>query len=370
MKLLKQTFSVILLAGLVLLLSSWGHTGHYKINNDASLSFNQAMAQFYQWSAILAQHASDADIRKEWDPSEGPKHYIDIDNYPEFVANGIIPQNLDSVIQIHGYNFVYDQGILPWATEIAVDSLEACFEREDWDQAVLFAADLGHYIADGHMPLHICRNYNGQYSGNNGIHSRYESEMIDSYIGEIDYQGYPINYVDNVNQYIFDYLYANYVYVDSVMAADDYAEGVAGNHNSPQYYAALWDKTQDFTIDLFKNASQRLAELMYTAWVNAGSPLMTAVFSNKIYNTAYLEPNSPNPFQGKTKITYILPEPTNVMIQIRDINGQPAVNLTNEFKPAGRYEIEWNAEGRPGGIYYVVLSTDQATRIRKMVLVN
>lgn len=120
------------------------------------------MSQFNVWVSLLAEHASDADIRKAWDPTEGPKHYIDIDNYPEFLNTGHIPTTLDSVIALHGNDFVYDNGILPWATLTTFDSLQACFEREDWDNAVLFAADLGHYIADGHMPMHITRNYNGQ----------------------------------------------------------------------------------------------------------------------------------------------------------------------------------------------------------------
>ncbi len=163
---------------LSLILMSWGYTGHEKISHEASLSFNQQMSEFNAWTDFLAAHASDADERKAWDPTEGPKHYIDIDNYQQFIDNGTIPQTLDSVISIYGYSFVYDQGILPWTTLIAFDSLRACFERLDWTKAKFFAADLGHYVADGHMPLHITRNYNGQYSGNNGIHSRYESTMI------------------------------------------------------------------------------------------------------------------------------------------------------------------------------------------------
>lgn len=51
---------------------------------------------------------------------------------------------------------------LPWAILIAVDSLTNQFRRRDWQKAMLTAADVGHYVSDGHMPLHLARNYDGQ----------------------------------------------------------------------------------------------------------------------------------------------------------------------------------------------------------------
>ena len=144
---------------------SWGYNGHYKINQSAPLSFNAEMEQFMAWAVTLSQHASDADYRKDEDPSDGPKHYIDIDNYSEFIATGRIPQTYDSVMALHGYGFVIAQGILPWATLTTYDSLVAAFTRFDWEKAVLLASDLGHYVADGHNPLHITRNYDGDFTG-------------------------------------------------------------------------------------------------------------------------------------------------------------------------------------------------------------
>jgi len=82
-----------------------------------------------------------------------------------------------------------DQGILPWAILKTADSLPSCFENNDMHKAMLLAADLGHYIGDSHMPLHITRNYNGQYTGQYGVHSRYESNMIGTFQNQIVYDG-------------------------------------------------------------------------------------------------------------------------------------------------------------------------------------
>ncbi len=370
MRFLKHTFPIIFLLALVVLLSSWGHIGHYKISTNASLSFNQEMNQFHQWTSMLAEHASDADIRKQWDPTEGPKHYIDIDNYPEFLTTGVIPEIMDSAIALHGSSFVYDQGILPWATKTTFDSLQSCFERGDWENAVLFASDLGHYIADGHMPFHITRNYNGQFTGNYGIHSRYESEMIEMFNSQIIYQGDQIDSIENVSNYIFNYLYSNYPYVDSLLAADDYAQNIAGNTNSSQYYTALWEQTENITISMFKKASHAITELIYTAWLNSGSPIISSIFSPSINKAELLIQNSPNPFVQKTQITFTLSKASEIVLEIRDISGRPVNTLIDEIKPAGEYQLDWDAQGKPAGVYYAVLRSQNNTRVCKMMLLH
>ena len=107
--------------------------------------------------------------------------------------------------------------ILPFFCFFAVD----CEPREFGVAPQLFCDDPFYdpYVADGHMPLHITRNYNGQYSGNHGIHSRYESNMIDEFENEISYDGQEIHCINDVRNYVFTYLYQNYTYVDSILLA-------------------------------------------------------------------------------------------------------------------------------------------------------
>jgi hypothetical protein len=356
---------------LALVLMSWGYAGHEKISQEAFQSFNQEMTQFSSWTAFLVAHSMDADERKSWDPDEAPKHYIDIDNYDQFVQNETIPQTLDSVIDIYGYYFVYDQGILPWATLITFDSLKACFERHDWNQAKLFASDLGHYIGDGHMPLHITKNYNGQYSGNDGIHSRYESTMINNHVQEINYGGWNAEVISNINQYVFDYLYSNYSYVDSILMADDYAQSLSGNTNSTAYKQALWEKCQGFTTILFSNASHALATLIYNAWLQAGSPMMTSIEHNLEYALKpVLKQNIPNPFRNETTVGFSIPENMNVELYIKNPEGMVMYTLFNGFKPKGEYSFEWKPMNCPAGIYFLVLHAGNFVEIKKLVLTD
>lgn len=368
----KRIFTIIGLIGLSSILISWGGAGHYKINQAAGLSFNSEMDQFNAWVSILASHASDADYRKSDDPTEGHKHYIDIDNYSEFLAEGKIAQSMEEVIAIHGASFVDNNGILPWATLATFDSLENCFRRRDWDKAVLFAADLGHYVGDGHMPLHLTRNYDGQYTGNSGIHSRYESTMINAYISQFIYDGKETIEIQDVNQYIFDYIYESYTTVESVIDADDYAKSVNSSTSSTEYKQALWSATKGFTIPLFSNASHALSELIYTAWVHAGSPL---IYTNYVHtlegvSTFKLENISPNPIKTSAQIKFQLTKNCDVQLQVLNSNGQLISTLVEGQKERGDYNFEWKPAQLPSGIYFIILKSGEFADIKRVVVVN
>jgi len=366
----KKCFKIVAIFVTSFILISWGSEGHYKINNSSQLSFNAEMQQFMSWASFLAEHASDADYRKDEDPTESPKHYIDIDNYSGFILNGQITMSLTEIITLYGQSFVYDNGILPWATLTTYDTLVNCFERRDWNKAMLTASDLGHYVADGHMPLHLTQNYNGGSTGNYGIHSRYESTMINDYVYQIIYNGREIEVITDVQQYIFDYIYANYVYVDSVIDADNYAKGIAGNTSSQTYTDALWFKTKNFTTKLFSDASNSLAEIIYTAWVEAGSPSMTAYIDyveNK-YDNLNIS-NYPNPFSSSTTINYYVNKNSDINLKVLDIKGNIVATLVNETQEQGDYSINWIPENCESGIYFVVLKSGNIIETKSMIFI-
>lgn len=352
-----------------LILSSWGSVGHRKINEHAPASFPAGL-NFLRasWTTILADNASVADDRKQWDNSESPKHYIDIDNYNEFNQTGKIPMTLDSVKNIYGISFVLSNGTVPWATIATFDSIKACFQRNDFGKASLFAADLGHYVADGHQPFHITKNYDGQSTGQNGIHSRYETRLIGNYSSSIIYPDDTAQFINDVPGYIFTYLYHNYQYIDSVLLADQYAQSVAGNTNSSTYYQTLWARTGTFTTELFRRASYSLASLIYTAWVEAGKPNGIAVLSQ---DPPVLGQNVPNPFSDRT----IIPVQINysnqkVTLKVYDSAGKIVTTLFEGKMSKGTHQVIWDASGSPAGVYYYVLHSGDSVLSRKMILVK
>jgi len=356
----------------------WGYVGHSIINYRTILSALPEMEFFETWADSLQAHASDADQRKSWDPTEGPKHYIDIDNYPEFIATGTIPQSFDSCVAIHGLSFVMDQGILPWAILKTADSIQAAFEINDMHKAMLFSADLGHYIADGHMPLHITRNYNGQYTNQTGVHSRYESSLIGDFQSQINYDGDSLQYIENLSDFVFNMLYENYQYVDSVLYADSVAEAYAGNHNTTTYYNKFWEIAKNFTIGLFQKASYRIACVIYTEWIDAGGLTDIADNKNDILSGFNLSQNYPNPFNPSTTIKYSIPsviasgtkQSQLVTLKVYDLLGNEVVTLVNEEKPSGIHEVYFDGANLSSGIYFYTLSAGSFVETKKMVLLK
>jgi hypothetical protein len=356
----------------------WGYVGHSIINYRTILSALPEMEFFETWADSLQAHASDADQRKSWDPTEGPKHYIDIDNYPEFIATGTISQNFDSLVAIHGLSFVMDQGILPWAILKTADSIQAAFEINDMHKAMLFSADLGHYIADGHMPLHITRNYNGQYTNQTGVHSRYESSLIGDFQSQIIYDGDSLQYIENLSDFVFNMLYENYQYVDSVLYADSVAEAYAGNHNTTTYYNKFWEIAKNFTIGLFQKASYRIACVIYTEWIDAGGLTDIADNKNDILSGFNLSQNYPNPFNPSTTIKYSIPsviasgtkQSQLVTLKVYDLLGNEVVTLVNEEKPSGIHEVYFDGANLSSGIYFYKLQAGSFIETKKMILLK
>ncbi len=259
---------------LLILLCSWGEKGHQKINGAASQFFHRRLNRYKGWSAVLTEHGSDPDNRRRTDPTEGIRHFIDMDAYDDFVQTHKIVEGKEEAFKKYGLDFVKKNGTLPWVTDSTYQVLVKQFKAKDWKKIVLTAADLGHYVGDGHMPLHLTTNYDGQLTGQKNIHSRYESKMINLYFDSISVKRSHLHRVKNVNRYVFDYMYFNYQYMDSLLNADKLAFAKARNGYSFDYYPTLWAQTKGFTIMMIENSSKSMAELIRSAWIEAGRPRM------------------------------------------------------------------------------------------------
>lgn len=266
--LFRYSFLFILLIGLC----SWGEKAHRKINSSCVEFFPKELKHLKAWAAILGDHGSDADMRKRKDKTEFVRHFIDIDNYEDFNSKHRIVENFEMACRKYGKEKVKKEGTLPWATDSTYRALVRDFKTGNWDQAVLTSADLGHYVGDGFMPLHISANYDGQLTGQTGIHRRYEETMIDRNIGEIQFRTSTCRKIKGVQSYIFNYLYTNHSNIDLLLHADSIAYEVAGKQYNEVYYKNLWDNSKSFTVKLLEESSKVTATLIYSAWVEAGKP--------------------------------------------------------------------------------------------------
>lgn len=362
---MKNFFKIGILVLIGLILSSWGSVGHRKIALESSRSFSTTIEVYKTWVKDIADHASDADNRKSSDATEAPKHYIDLDGYEAFRADGKIIQSYDSIVSSYGQTFVLEQGILPWATLNTYTKLVEALSQKNYGRAKLLAADLSHYVSDGHMPLHITTNFDGQLTGNTGIHSRYESDMINFYVDSIEIQGRAPRRVDNVLAYIFDYCYSNYTYVDSLMKADAYAKSVNPNLKSEAYRTALWNATKSYTQNFFENAASAFTDLFYTALLQSETVTSVAHIPLAIADDFWLTNYSPNSLS--LLISYQVPTSDRVRLFVHDLSGRLVDTLVDDFRGRGKHTAEWNTSDVNPGVYYLVLQSNQRVQIQKVV---
>jgi hypothetical protein len=252
---------------------AWGEEGHSLIAGKAVNLLPAEMKQFKDWQLYIQDHASDADKRKKEDKTEEPKHYIDIDYYSDFHAGGMITDR-DSLTQKYGDSIVNQMGILPWATLETYTNLVAAFKNRNRDRILIHSADLAHYVADGHQPMHTVLNYDGQLSSQKGLHARYEIHMINKNLVELESSFYNQStyLIEEPLDFIFHYITNANLLSDLIFSSDLQAFSFAGSRESDDYYRILWFRTKYITVLQMNNAAGALASMIYSAWNVAGKP--------------------------------------------------------------------------------------------------
>ena len=103
------------------------------------------------------------------------------------------------------------------------------------------------------------------------------------------------------------------------------------------------------------------------------SEILTSVNETANYNMLRnyeLKQNFPNPFNPVTKISYAIPQNSFVELKVFNLLGQEIATLVNQEKPAGNYEVNFNATNLPSGVYIYKMKSGDYVETRKMVLLK
>jgi len=98
-------------------------------------------------------------------------------------------------------------------------------------------------------------------------------------------------------------------------------------------------------------------------------PIIDVEINSPIHNFVLYQ-NYPNPFNPTTLIKYSLPEQQFVSLKIFDILGKEVATLVNENKPAGNYEVNFDAGNLSSGVYFYQLRASGFTETKKMLLMK
>jgi hypothetical protein len=174
-----------------------------------------------------------------------------------------------------------------------------------------------------------------------------------------------INYdITTAEEYIFSaYLVGGY---DSIQVHSGIGSDLnAGYLNGEMYVKYV---TNDLEAETWGDWSQHVWDANF--WLT-GSSIPTKV-ENKTQTIHYfnLEQNYPNPFNPTTKISWQSSVGNHQTLKIYNVLGSEIVNLLDEYKPAGSYEIIFNASDLPGGVYFYQLKTENLIETKKLILLR
>lgn len=266
----------------------WGFFAHRKINYYAVFLLPPQMMVLYKPQiAFLSEHATDPDKRRYALPGEGSRHYIDIDHYGPYPYNSL-PRKWDEARKKFGEDSLSAYGTAPWNIQFMLSRLTNAFREKDFGKIMKTSADIGHYIADAHVPLHVNSNHNGQFTNQKGIHAFWESR-VPELLADTEYDFFigKAMYIQNPGDFIWKRILESAQAADSVLKfekvltlrfPDDkkYAFEEQNGKLLRRYSTAFsiaYSKMLNGMIERrMRQSIFAVASFWYTAWVNAGQP--------------------------------------------------------------------------------------------------
>lgn len=278
--------SLIVIA-ILLSCCSWGFFAHKRINRVAVFTLPKAMAGFYKVNIdFITEHAVDPDKRRYVDSLEGPRHFFDVDHYGRrpFMK---IPVRWKLAVKKYSEDTLKKYGTVPWEIQYQYYRLVDDFKEHDTTDILKTSANLGHYIADAHVPLHLTQNYNGQLTHQDGIHALWESRVPELFSDRYNYYVGRARYIENPLNEAFKICRSSYNCVDSVLRFDNmiaksfpgdtkYEMVKHGNRNgqdySEAYTKAYHTALKGMVQRRMRSAILEIGSFWYSAWVDAGQP--------------------------------------------------------------------------------------------------
>jgi hypothetical protein len=269
---------------------TWGFFAHKKINKQAVYLLPQKMNDFFVENILLLEEkAVDADKRRHSDEEEAPKHYIDIDYYDIDSPFVVMPRRWKAAELKFSKDTLLEYGILPWHIQNCYYQLVEAFKDKDPKKVIFLSADIGHYLADAHVPLHTTLNYDGQLSNQKGIHAFWESRLPELFSEEYDFFLPKVKYCDNILDLTWDIIENSHLAKDSVLLLEEQLNHrfpsdkkysfEERNSTSVKVYSKEYSKEYHILLDgmverQMRKAIYTIACVWYSSWVDAGQPKM------------------------------------------------------------------------------------------------
>lgn len=246
------------------------------------------MMVFYKTNIdFISEHSVDPDMRRYAIKEEGPRHYIDIDHYGLFPYDSL-PRNWNDAVIKFSEDTLQKHGIVPWWIQVMQRRLTNAFKEKNSVRILKLSAEIGHYLADAHVPLHASSNHNGQYTGQHGIHGFWESR-VPELLAEKEWDFFigKATYIKEPSAFIWERVLESAAAADSVLKYEkDLSQQFLNdkkfafeerNGKIIRQYSSAFSKAYDEKLNgmierRMRQSIYAVASFWYTAWVDAGQP--------------------------------------------------------------------------------------------------
>jgi hypothetical protein len=244
------------------------------------------MIGFYKANIqYITEAAVNPDKRRYIIADEAPRHYIDLDHYGDSALT-MIPHKWSEAVNKLTEDTLRAYGIVPWHINVMYYRLRDAFMLMDPTKILSVSADLGHYVGDAHVPLHTTENYNGQLSGQHGIHGFWESRLPELFAGNYDFLVGKAEYVPNPLEKAWEAVGTSNLLLDSVLSIEKKLSAKFGERKysfetkgkqtikvySKEISKAYHEALKGMVERRMRAAIKMTGDLWFSAWVDAGQP--------------------------------------------------------------------------------------------------
>ncbi len=259
---------------------AWGFAAHRLIMARAIDLLPPELKPFFErYRDEIVVRVTDPDTWRNVGWEDDPNHFLDF-GVAEYGAYpfAALPREYGAAVEKFGMVTLRRNGLLPWREAEEFGSLRRAFEdfkRESPytnSDVVLFSAVASHYLQDAYQPLHATDNYDGQRTGQSGLHARFERDLIERFAASVRLQPAPPVHITAIRDFMFDRLLESYQLVDPLLRADK--EAIAGRDEyDDEYFKTFFAKVQSILEGQLSAAITGTAGIIVSAWEQAGKPV-------------------------------------------------------------------------------------------------
>lgn len=257
---------------------AWGFAGHRLIMARAIDLLPPELKPFFErFRDEVVIRVVDPDLWRNVGWEDDPNHFVDfgmpqLGPYP-FAG---LPRDYSQALEKFGTAELKRIGMLPWRESEMFGYLRRGFEgfaRQSpyTNDVVLFAAVTSHYMQDAHQPFHASNNFDGQLTGQFGIHNRFERDLIEKFSSRLLLSPAPAKPIANARDRAFDMLVESSTHVDAILKADSTA--IAGKDvYDDEYFEKFFTAVKPILEKQLSLSITATASVIAGAWEAAGRP--------------------------------------------------------------------------------------------------